>query len=676
MKTKAFLRPMRRCALATMLFLGNAGGAVPPPSPPTLSVTADYDAAAGTVDKDRLFNASQGGYAAMQNLNWFPDAFNQLAALGFKTIRLDHLVNDQFYRVVSRDAAGALRCDFSRLDRIILPLTARGLTPLMCLSYCPDALIPRGGTDGSVPQNLAGWRQLAGDYVRHYKALGHTGWYWEVWNEPDNHWFFRGTDRQYVELYAATAAAIKTVDPAARVGGAADASVRSRTARLGPLLDYVKAHPAVPLDFISYHKYGGSTRDEQPPYDLDWDLGPVQGLLAARGLPPREILATEWNLTPTMDAGAGAETDTARAAAGAAARLFNALRQPALTKIFYFAPLEGYRPARRLNGDLGLLTVNYHRKAVANVFQLYAGLGRIRVRTTIGGGDAPGHATYALAAKNADRRQLTVLLWNYGAQSVPVDLALQHLPYAAGGPDVRLMRYLIDAEHANYYADYQAGRRGRRPGPTEELVPLEVRAMPAAAEFRQAGTLPPFSVAALVLEPVTAGAAPPAVRPRVNLAAGRPVTASSSLEKDGWGAQRLVDEITHSLPGALGWSSAARAEAEHPEWVAVDLGRAAPIHTVVCYPRDDQAAEGGGFPADFHVQGSDDGVRWFELAARSANDGGAPVPGAQTFACAPRRCRHVRLLATRLGRVSATPPEYRCQLAELEVYGGADDRSP
>jgi hypothetical protein len=59
----------------------------------------------------------------MQNMNWLPEAYDNPVAIGFKVIRLDHLVNDKFYRVVTRDDAGKLRFDFSRLDRVIGPIT-------------------------------------------------------------------------------------------------------------------------------------------------------------------------------------------------------------------------------------------------------------------------------------------------------------------------------------------------------------------------------------------------------------------------------------------------------------------------------------------------------------------------------------------------------------------------
>jgi len=84
------------------------------------------------------------------------------------------------------------------------------------------------------------WRQIVQAYAQHFKDLGCTGWCWEVWNEPDNHGVFKGSDQQYCDLYAAIATGIKAADPTAKVGGAADASVLAAGARLKPLLERIK----------------------------------------------------------------------------------------------------------------------------------------------------------------------------------------------------------------------------------------------------------------------------------------------------------------------------------------------------------------------------------------------------------------------------------------------------
>jgi hypothetical protein len=181
-------------------------------------------------------------------------------------------------------------------------------------------------------------------------------------------------------------------------------------------------------------------------------------------------------------------------------------------------------------------------------------------------------------------------------------------------------------------------------------------------------------VVEFVLEPadqhtLLGGRATRPVKRALNLAAAKLVTASSSLETADWGTNHLVNEITHSLPGTLGWSSAGHETPNQREWIGVDLGRSVWIDTARLYPRDDQAAEGGGFPVNFTIQASDDGDHWTTLATQTDYLHGQPARGVQTFTFSRRRCRYVRLEATRLGQVASNPLDYRFQLAELEVYG-------
>jgi len=115
------MRMIRVFVLCSLSVLG--GLATLTESPPNcLTVSTDYDSTAGALEKARLLNGSVGGYETMKNLNWLPEDYDTLAGIGFKMIRLDHLVDDKFYRVVTRDEDGKLRFDFSKLDRVIRPM--------------------------------------------------------------------------------------------------------------------------------------------------------------------------------------------------------------------------------------------------------------------------------------------------------------------------------------------------------------------------------------------------------------------------------------------------------------------------------------------------------------------------------------------------------------------------
>ncbi|MGC9523338.1 MAG: GH39 family glycosyl hydrolase, partial [Anaerolineae bacterium] len=601
------------------------------------------------------------------------DACDELAAIGMEMVRLDHVTDEAFYSVVWR-GGGQLNYDFSRLDRVVVPLLQQGMTPLLCLAYKPEALEPRGQSKVP-PSDLDEWAEVVSVFVEHYRNLGYTGLAWEVWNEPDLEFFFHGSAQQYVDLYVATARAIKAVDPTALVGGTADSSVISPGNKLRPLLAHIAAHPEVPLDFISYHDYSDPDGDGLPPYSLDWNVGAVEAMVGEAGVAPREIYVTEWNLTPNMTVGPGAATDTHVGASAVAVKLYNLLAAPAIRRAFFFSPIEGYTPSQIFNGDLGLLTVNHHRKATYNLFEMISLLGDRRLATSVSGDNTEGHRSYALATDDSEGR-VAVLMWNYWENERTVDLAVTGLPARGEGETLAVTRYLIDATHANYYHDYSQGLRGYGVGPTEALVPVEagavpVGAMPAEDAFSGRYVLPAHSVMLVLLEATPGGSpahpVPTAPAHPDNYAATRPVEASSTLVAEGWSPDRLVDEITHSLPDALGWSSDLGGEAARTEWVQVDLGEPLLVDTVRLYPRDDLRYEGAGFPLDFAIQGGLTPDAWTDLVVETDYDQGEPARQVQTFTFDPGRYQYLRVLATRLG--PAGDDGYALQLAEMEVGG-------
>jgi hypothetical protein len=636
-----------------------------------LVVDVNYDAAIGSFDASRILNGSVGGYVPLSNFNWLADSLDELVAIDMEMIRMDHLTDDTYYRVVWRETDGTLQYDFSRLNRAIIPIFQAGMEPLMCLSYKPLVLDPQG-TETQPPADMNEWAQVVTAYVMHFKRMGYTGLHWEVWNEPDLSFFFKGSPQQYVELYVTTARAVKQVDPTAKVGGTADSSVGSPGGKLEPLLAYLQAHPEVPLDFVSYHDYGDPDGDGLPPYRLDWNVEAVESLLADYDLEPRDIFVTEWHLTPSLTTGAGAPSDTNVGAAAAAVRVSNLLKYPNIRRAFFFSPIEGFKPEEVFSGDLGLLTVNYHRKAMYNLFQMISFLGSTRLSTQVSGENTANRASYALATRDGDAGATVVLAWNYWDQGRTVDLTVSGLPYSASGQNTEVTRYHIDAEHANYYRDYASGLRGYPVGPTEALVPLESRIVPASDTFAQRIAMPPHSVSMIRLAPTdrtpTPGPieTPPALPPR-NLAAAKPVEAHSTLPLPGWGPGILVDENQHSLKNTMGWSSQLFDAPDQEVWVKIDLGEPMRVDRVVLYPRDDEWHEGAGFPVDFKIQGStEESGDWTDLAVHTDYDPGEPARQAQAFTFPPNAYRYVRVIATELGPVQEDG--YAMQFAELEIF--------
>ncbi|MFF8770174.1 discoidin domain-containing protein [Kitasatospora sp. NPDC015120] len=130
------------------------------------------------------------------------------------------------------------------------------------------------------------------------------------------------------------------------------------------------------------------------------------------------------------------------------------------------------------------------------------------------------------------------------------------------------------------------------------------------------------------------------------LATGRPVTASSTVGDVVWRPGAATDGIVNSTSDAFGWSSAKAAGPVATEWITVDLQGPSLIGQVALNPRTDGANTGLGFPVDYTVKVSADGVNWTTVADRT----GTPRPGAaplvHTFA--PTTARYVKVTGTRL----------------------------
>ena len=136
--------------------------------------------------------------------------------------------------------------------------------------------------------------------VKHIAMHYNQGWangfhyqiaYWEFWNEPEIFW--SGTPEQFYSLYEKTARALKSVDPALKVGGDAKAFPYDGGPYLEGFIDYCAAHK-LPLDFYSWHTYADGSAD---PYDAVRLAKQIRAVLNTHGFPKAESILSEWNLS-------------------------------------------------------------------------------------------------------------------------------------------------------------------------------------------------------------------------------------------------------------------------------------------------------------------------------------------------------------------------------------------
>jgi len=189
--------------------------------------------------------------------------------LGVTHVRAHAILHDD-NRVVRRDEAGALRCDFDRVDAIYDRLLSMGLRPIVELSFMPAAIARdpeqtvftyRGII--SPPADWAEWRYLVNALAAHlvdrYGLDEVAQWAFEVWNEPNLEVFWTGTRDEYLRLYDESARAVKAVDERLRIGGPSTAA----SEWVGALAAHAWRN-RVPLDFVTTHTYGNMPLDLRP----------------------------------------------------------------------------------------------------------------------------------------------------------------------------------------------------------------------------------------------------------------------------------------------------------------------------------------------------------------------------------------------------------------------------
>ena len=152
------------------------------------------------------------------------------------------------------------------------------------------------------PKDYARWAKVCIGVIKHYNQGWANGFrhdirYWEIWNEPDlgptwdvgcpGGYTWSGTFKQYADLYATAAKAIKAFDPALNVGGYAAAFPKGD---LVPQFLAFCRESQVPLDFFSWHTYSND------PQVVAENARTVREQLDRHGYEKTESHLNEWNL--------------------------------------------------------------------------------------------------------------------------------------------------------------------------------------------------------------------------------------------------------------------------------------------------------------------------------------------------------------------------------------------
>lgn len=362
---------------------------------------------------------AQGGESP--DPDYLEGLIDEMRVLRPRMVRFDHAMHT-FFAYETTD--GRTAYDFSDFDKKISVIREMGAEPLICLSFTPDHLAD--GPDRTYPpRDLRKWEELVYVLVRHANLEGdHPIRYWEVWNEPNLEAFWRGTRRQFLDLYTATVRAALRADPAIRIGAAGYAGFPEDW--INDLLDHVVANQ-LRLDFLSWHLYF------VPPQTYAQTAQQALEMLRKRGL-RAELILDEWNYHAALPP----ENDTHVGAAYIAEALRHMLDTP-LDYAPFFEIRDGWNPQdREFWGRWGMFT--WHERPKANYFCMQAWSRLADQRIVLQSTDP---RVDGIATRDGDR--IVALLYN------STGLAVEAMTAVRCRRDVphRLSRWLIDEAHSN-----------------------------------------------------------------------------------------------------------------------------------------------------------------------------------------------------------------------------------
>ncbi len=331
------------------------------------------------------------------------------------------------------------------------------------------------------------WAELVFQWVKHsvqrYGKAEVEGWYWEVWNEPDLTFYWKGSPDEYIKLYDYTADAVKRALPTAKIGGPETTSPdgKSGGALLRTFLEhivsgknYVTGKTGVPLDFITFHAKGAPKLIDGVVWmnmgnqlrSIDKGFEIVSSFPALKNLPviigesdPEGCAACSEDLHP--ENAYRNSTMYASYTAAVMTRTYDLAKKRgvnlagAVTWAFEFEDQPYFRGFRDL-------ATNGIDKPVLNVFRMLGMMQGDRVAVTsvskqnyltIRDSSVRGKEPdiNALATKSANTA--SIMVWNYhdkndiNVSPASVSVTIRGLPHQR----VMLTQYTIDQEHSNAY---------------------------------------------------------------------------------------------------------------------------------------------------------------------------------------------------------------------------------
>ena len=467
------------------------------------------------------------------------------------------------------DDHGSPIYDWTFVDLVFDTLLKHGCKPFVELGFMPQDLVDPTRYDAAKddwiqrnyrsygwacpPKDYQKWYDLVFALVRHcmerYGVAEIDSWYWELWNEPDLDYYWKGSVEEFNKLYDYTVAAVKAAYPQARVGGPATTNPRIE-GKSGRFLDAFLDHCAngvnhysgqqgSAIDFTSFHVKGGGYRADprhrkQPPPAVKQILADVQAGRAIISKYPafKDLECVLSEIDPDGWAAGGAWDN--------ANLNFRNTEYYASYVAAAFDKVSAF--ARRERWDLRLLSWAFMfvgercfegtrafstqgiDKPILNLLRMYARMGTQAVLFESAGaqdplaytdlwgmGQAPNIGGFATLSGS---KSLEVLIYNHHDDwdlrgEYPIALDVVHLPFASS--DVRVTHYRIDQAHSNAYSEWLRQGRPMYPAPGQHAAiaardGLELLAPPQetklnAGALRLEFSMPVHSVSLVCITP-------------------------------------------------------------------------------------------------------------------------------------------------------------------------------
>lgn len=383
------------------------------------------------VINQRLSGVSQGGNACSYMK---PQVVAGMKELPAKMVRLEMVTGTYMYSLYNPQTK---TWNWSKLDREIENIRKSGAEIVINLygtptwmSSEPKAKIPIYAP----PIKNQEFADYCAAIVRHVNIeKKYNIKYWEFWNEPSGGYFWstwKQNPKPFFDLYAATAKAVKKVDPSIMFGGFGDNVYYQENYRA--FYEYCKKHNT-PVDFISIHWYG--EWDKEGPRHPEWFntlTAKAEAMYKKYFNRTVPIFYTEWNLIGESKG----KYSAGQTAAYIGTALYWMQRNPKISGAMLFR-VEHYKDSASSLFDAG-----FQPRVAWRVMKMFTMLPKTELRTV-----SSDKAVTALAAGSPDHA--VVMINRYGIDSKePVITAKLIFSGLAGGKTYRLNLYQENTQTA------------------------------------------------------------------------------------------------------------------------------------------------------------------------------------------------------------------------------------